>query len=98
MFDNMTEEKLKKTITGMVVAGTVLVVILLGVIFYQFVSMGSKNAQIDSIKEQIQQYEEQKDNLEEELSIYQTDKKKEYLARQHGYVYPDDKTAEDLLK
>lgn len=98
MFDNMNEEKLKKTIVGMVIACTLLFVLLLGVVLYQFVSMGIKSSQIDDLKTQISQYEEQKERLEEELSIYETDKKKEDLARQYGYVYPDDKTAEDLLK
>ena len=97
MFDNMTEEKLKKTVVGMVVAGTVLVVLLLCVILYQFISMGVKQAQINSLHTQIQEYEEKKAELEDKLDIYETDKKKEDLARQHGYVYPDDKTAGDLF-
>ncbi len=97
MFDNMTEEKLKKTVVGMVVAGTVLVVLLLCVMLYQFVSMGVKQAQINSLNAQIQEYEEKKAKLEEEYGIVLGDEYKEKLAFLWGYVHPDTKTPEDLF-
>ncbi|MBR7099716.1 MAG: hypothetical protein IKC91_01005 [Clostridia bacterium] len=98
MFSSMTEEKLKRTIIGMAIAGTLVIVLLLGVLIYQFVSMGIKNWQLNSLQTQIAEYEQKIETLGEQLAIYGTDKEKENLAREHGYVYPDDKTVEDLLK
>lgn len=96
MFENMSEEKMRRTVAGMVIAGTLLVVMLLAVIVYQFVSMGQKRAKAAELQEEIKYYQELKDQKEEELGVYQTDWKKEQLARRWGYVYPEDKTPEDL--
>ena len=98
MVSNMTEEKLKRTIVGMTIAGTLVIVLLLAVLLYQFISMGIKNWEVNSLQTKIAEYEEKIETLGEQLAIYGTDKEKENLAREHGYVYPDDKTVEDLLK
>lgn len=92
MFENMPEEKLKKLVTAVVIAGTLLVVLLLGVILYQFISMGVKSGQIRSMEEQRQEYEAQIEDLQDQLDVYGTDKKQEDIAREHGYIYPDDRT------
>ena len=56
IFEYDHEEKLKKLVTAVVIAGTLLVVLLLGVILYQFISMGVKSGQIRSMEEQRQEY------------------------------------------
>ncbi|MBQ9081132.1 MAG: hypothetical protein IJY26_00660 [Clostridia bacterium] len=90
MFENMSEQKLKKTVAGMFVAGTLLVVILLGVMLYQFVSMGLKSAQKAALEKEIAQYEEKIQVLDKDLDYYESDYYKELMGRAHGYVYPEE--------
>ena len=90
MFENMSEQKLKKTVAGMFVAGTLLVVILLGVMLYQFVSMGLKSAQKAALEKEIAQYEEKIQVLDKDLDYYESDYYKELMGRAQGYVYPED--------
>lgn len=96
MFENMSEGKLKKLVTAVVIAGTILVVFLLGVILYQFVSMGVKQGKIDSMNAQISEYEQLIAQLDEDLDAYTREEILEKLAREYGYIYPDDVTMGDI--
>ncbi len=96
MFENMPEEKLKKMVVAVVVAGTILVVLLLGVILYQFISMGIKQGIIGSANEKISEYERLIEALDDDLDAYTRDEILEKLAREYGYIYPDDVTMGDL--
>lgn len=91
----MPEEKLKKVIIGVTIAGTLLLTFLFAVIIYQFVCMGVKNSQIKAAEEQIASYEEAKEQLQGNLSYYETEEYKEKIARIYGYVYSEDQTSED---
>ena len=44
------------------------------------------------MEEQRQEYEAQIEDLQDQLDVYGTDKKQEDIAREHGYIYPDDRT------
>ncbi len=96
MFENMSEGKLKKLVTAVVVAGTILIVFLLGVVLYQFISMGVKQSKIDSTNAQISEYEQLIAKLDEDLDAYSREQILEQLAREYGYIYPDDVTMGDL--
>ncbi len=96
MFENMSEGKLKKLVTAVVVAGTILIVFLLGVVLYQFISMGVKQSKIDSMNAQISEYEQLIAKLDEDLDAYSREQILEQLAREYGYIYPDDVTMGDL--
>ncbi len=96
MFENMSEGKLKKLVTAVVVAGTILIVFLLGVVLYQFISMGVKQSKIDSMNAQISEYEQLIAKLDEDLDAYSREQVLEQLAREYGYIYPDDVTMGDL--
>ena len=93
MLEKMPENKLKRMIVGVTIAGTLLLVVLFSVIIYQFVSMGVKSHQIDKMQEEIESFEQIKDKLGEDLEWYTTDEYKEWIARTHGYVYPEDQVS-----
>ncbi len=95
MFENMSEDKLKKTVTGIAIAGTILFVLLFAVMLYQFISMGVKGARIADLQTQVQEYEQKKGELEEKLEIYETDKYLENEARKEGYIFPEDSVYQD---
>ncbi|MBP5242291.1 MAG: hypothetical protein J6Z36_01195 [Clostridia bacterium] len=73
MFENMSEEKLKRTVTGLTVAGTLLVLILLAVIIYQIVVMGVKSARIKDLETKIAWYEQQITEGNADLDYYLND-------------------------
>lgn len=93
MFNNMSRDKLKRMVTGITIAGTLLVVILVAIIVYQLITMGVKSSQISKLEEEIAETEEEISELEDELAEYLTDEALEKAARKAGYVYPDDKTS-----
>lgn len=90
MFQNMSDEKFKKTITGMVVAGTLVILTLIVVIGYQLIYMAVQAARINGVKEQISQYQEQKEKLQEELDYFSSDYGMDGLAYTYGYAAVED--------
>jgi NADH:ubiquinone oxidoreductase subunit 6 (subunit J) len=82
----MSDEKLKRTVTGMIVAGTILILVLLIVILYQIVCMGVKKSQIKKYEEQISNYERIAEQLGQDLDYYSSDYAKWIAAVQGGYV------------
>lgn len=94
MLDKMPEEKLKKVIVGVTVAGTLLLTFLFAVIIYQFVCMGVRSSQIKTVQNEINKYQEEKEKLKDNLGYYESDDYKEWIARDWGYIYPDDQTEE----
>jgi hypothetical protein len=85
----MSDEKLKRTVTGMIVAGTVLILVLLLVIIYQFICMGVKRAQIKKYQEEIARYEQMAEQLGDDWSYYSSDYAKWKAAQQYGYSDED---------
>lgn len=88
-FASMSDEKLKRVVSGAVVAGTLLLLILVFVIIYQFISIGIKNAQIKKYNEEIAQYEELVEQLGDDLAYYSSDYAKYLAAQRNGYDYED---------
>ena len=69
----MTQEKMRKLITACVAAGTALLVFLLGVLAYQWITIGVNARREKKIKTEIAQYEEQLKNAENDLDYYESD-------------------------
>lgn len=93
MLEKMPEKKLKRIIVGVTIAGTLLLTVLFAVIIYQWISMGVKSYQINKTQEEIKQFEEEKELLQGNLDYFEGDGYKEWIARQYGYVYPEDQTS-----
>ncbi len=92
MFKNMSDEKLRKTVTGMIIAGTLIVLTLLIVLVYQLISMLVYSVKIGNIKKEIAAYERQTAELKEDLSYYSSKDFMDYLAQTYGYKAVEDAT------
>ncbi len=73
----MTQEKLQRTVTAAVVAGTLLFVFLLGVIIYQVITLSVLNRREKELNEAISSLEE---SIQENSSDY------EYLTSLEGMI------------
>lgn len=86
MFRNMSDEKFKKTVAGMVIAGTLVLLTLVVVIGYQLIYMAVQAVRINDVKKQISQYQEQKEKYQEELDYFSSDYGMDHLAYTYGYA------------
>lgn len=85
----MTQEKMRKIITACVAAATLLLVILLGVLIYQWIKIGVLNGRIDKIEKENARLEELIEAGEKDAEYYESVMGKEWLAFQNGFVRPD---------
>ena len=82
----MTQEKLRKIITASVVAATTLVVFLLGVLIYQWITFAVLNKRIGELQEQNNVLEQQIVEGEENAAYFESIMGKEWLAFQDGFI------------
>ncbi len=85
----MTQEKMRKLIVACVVAATLLLVLLLGVLIYQWIKIGVLNGRIEKIKQENARLEETIEQGEKDAKYYESIIGKEWLAFQEGFVRPD---------
>ncbi|MBQ7368578.1 MAG: hypothetical protein IJW60_02585 [Clostridia bacterium] len=85
----MTQEKLRKIIVACVVATTLLLVLLLGVLVYQWIKIGVLNSRIDQIEQENAKLEETIAAGTKDAEYYESVMGKEWLAFQNGFVRPD---------
>ena len=85
----MTQEKMRKLIVACVVAATLLLVLLLGVLTYQWIKIGVLNGRIDKIKQENARLEETIEQGKQDAAYYESIMGKEWLAFQNNFVYPD---------
>lgn len=90
MFKNMSDEKFKKTITGMVVAGTLVILSLVLVIGYQLIYMAVQAVRINDIKGQIEKYQQDLERYQEDLDYFSSDDYKGQMAYIYGYAAVED--------
>ena len=69
----MTREKMRRMITACVCAATVLFVLLLSYLIYQWITLSNQNKKIDNLKNDIAYYEQLNKNAENELDYYLSD-------------------------
>ena len=84
----MTQEKMRKIITACVSAGTLLLVVLLSVLIYQWIKIGVLNNRIENLTETKIELEEKIENAETDLDYYESVMGKEWLAFENGFVRP----------
>ena len=84
----MTQEKMRKIITACVSAGTLLLVVLLSVLIYQWIKIGVLNNRIENLTETQIELEEKIENAETDLDYYESVMGREWLAFQNGFVRP----------
>lgn len=82
----MTQEKMRKVITACVSAATVLLVLLLAFLVYQWIMIGTLNKRIAEAENTIAQYEEKIEAAEGDLEYYQSDLGKYLEALKLGFI------------
>ena len=87
----MTEEKLRKMITGATVAATLLVVCLLGVLVFQWITMGVQSRREKEAQARYEANLEIADELGGYLGYIQSELGKTDLAMQDGWKPADGK-------
>ncbi len=84
----MTEGKMRKTITAIVVAATLLVVILLSVLIYQWTVISVQNKRINAGQEKVDYWTQQNQEATNELDEKSSDYYKTWAAIEMGYHFP----------
>lgn len=85
----MTQEKLRKLIVACAVAATLLLVLLLGVLTYQWIRIGVLSGRIRQIEQENARLEETIAQGTKDAEYYESVMGKEWLAFQNGFVRPD---------
>ncbi len=86
----MTEEKMRKVITASVVAATTLVVFLLAVLVYQWITLGVLNSRKAKLEAENEVLMEQIEKGGETAEYYESVMGKEWLAFQEGFIHKGD--------
>ena len=85
----MTQDKMRKLIVACAVAATLLLVLLLSVLVYQWIKIGVLNGRIEQIEQENARLEETIEQGEKDAEYYESIMGKEWLAFQNGFVRPD---------
>lgn len=84
----LTEEKVRKIVTGATVAGVLLMVFLVAILIVQFVQIGivnQKRAEYDAL---IEQYNEMIESGENSLELLELEETLRSLAMENGWTAP----------
>ncbi|MBR2329956.1 MAG: hypothetical protein IKA40_01795 [Clostridia bacterium] len=84
----MTQEKMRKIVTACVVAATTLLVVLLSVLIYQWISYAVLCGRVDKLKAENAQLQEVIDKNEKDLEYYESEAGLEVNAWLQGWVRP----------
>ncbi len=88
----MTENKLRRIVTAVAVAGTCLLVFLTGFIVYQLVKIGTLDSREDKLKKEITKLEQTLEKGEKDLDYYESEWYLQNEAWKLGFVQnPEDK-------
>ena len=86
----MTEEKMRKVITASVVAATTLVVFLLAVLVYQWITLGVLNSRKAKLEAENEILMEQIEKGGETAEYFESVMGKEWLAFQEEFIHKGD--------
>ena len=86
----MTQEKMRKVITAVAVAATLLLVFLLSYLVYQGIASAVYDKRINQMEQEISRLEEEFAENTKSAEWLEKDWVKELLAQQYGYVFPED--------
>lgn len=82
----MTQDKMRRVITACVSAGTILIVLLLSVLIYQWITIANLNAKEEIYEADIASYEQQLKQAKKDLTFYESELGINCLLIQQGYV------------
>ncbi len=85
----MSEEKQKRIVVAMTVAGVLLSVFLLVILIVQFVQIGVLNAQARKYEQQKAAYQKACQQYEKDLNYYQSQDGLYILALKNGWITPE---------
>ena len=83
----MEEQKLRKIIAVSVSAAVILLVVLVAIMIYQMVLLENGRKKVVELNQEIILLEEQKQDLENRIEVWQTDWKIDERARELGWLY-----------
>ncbi|MBQ7924484.1 MAG: hypothetical protein IJ329_04170 [Clostridia bacterium] len=82
----MTESKMRKTITAIASAATLLLVILLSVLIYQWITISVQEKRIAAAQDRVDYWTQANEEAEDDLDYYLTDAYKTWEAIKKGYT------------
>ncbi len=85
----MTAYKKNRVVAAVTVNSIILIVIIIAVLIYQMVEMGTLAAKRAAIQEQIQSYEQLIDEESKNLDYYLSEQYLINKAYEYGYRFPD---------
>ena len=86
----MTQEKMKRIITACVSAGTVLLVLLLSFLIYQWITIAVLDKRIEEAEKENAKYEQIIQKGNKDLEFYQAELGKDWLAHLQGWFRPSE--------
>ena len=85
----MTQEKLRRIVSACVAAATALLVFLLGVLIYQWISLAVLDGRIARLDEENKQLQQKIDEGILDAEYFESDWGKEWLAFEYGFITGD---------
>ncbi len=86
----MTEKKLKRLVSAGTAIAVVLLFVLITVLIYQLVAMGTKQREAERLQAEIAELQKEIDEGKDEIDLWLKKWKIEERARQKGYIYKND--------
>ena len=86
----MTEKKLKRLVSAGTAIAVVLLFVLITVLIYQLVAMGTKKKEAERLQIEIAELQKEIDEGKDEIDLWLKKWKIEERARQKGYIYKND--------
>ena len=87
----MTESKMRKTITAVATAATLLIVLLLSYIVFQWIKISVQKKRIATAETRVEMAEKEVEEQEDDLDVYLSDWYKDWAALKLGYVWENNK-------
>ncbi|MBO5479640.1 MAG: hypothetical protein J6A63_00415 [Clostridia bacterium] len=84
----MTQDKMRKLVTACAVAATTLLVVLLAVLIYQWITYGVLKSRREKLEAENQKLEQLIEEGKMDAEYYESVMGKEWLAFQQGFVKP----------
>lgn len=86
----MSENKLKRLVAAGTATGVIVLFVLIAVMVYQLISMGTKKREAERLQSEITELQKEIEDGESEIEIWLKKWKIEERARQKGYIYKND--------
>ncbi len=87
----MTKEKQERLLLATIAVSIALLFILITVTVFQVVKINGKKREINSLEREIEELESLKATLSDDIEVWKTDAKIEWMARKLGYKMRDDR-------